>query len=62
MMMLFSIGTGVERVGNAEPELELSLGRSVGTGVGLLCKNKKGGGSTRVSPVTALIPKSVPSC
>ena len=31
-MMPFSIGTGLERVGIAGPELELSLGRSAGSG------------------------------
>ena len=41
MMMHFSTGTGLERVRIAGPELELSLGRSAGFGVGLLCKNKK---------------------
>ena len=31
-MMFFSTGIGLERVGIAGPELELSLGRSVGSG------------------------------
>ena len=31
-MMPFSTGTGLERVGIAGPELELPLGRSVGSG------------------------------
>ena len=61
-MMLFSIGTGLERVGNAGPELELSLGRSAGADVGLLCKNKKEGGSAGASSVAAPMPKSAPSC
>ena len=61
MMLLFSIGTGLERIGNAGPELELWFGRSASAGVGLLCKNKKEGGSAGASPVAALMPKSVPS-
>ena len=61
-MMLFSTRTGLEHVGNAGPELELSLGRSAGTSVGLLCKNKKEGGSAGASPVAAPMPKSVPCC
>ena len=32
LMMHFSTGTGLERVGIAGPELELSLGRSAGSG------------------------------
>ena len=32
LMMPFSAGTGLERVGIAGPELELSLGWSVGSG------------------------------
>ena len=31
-MMLFSTGTGLERVGSVGPELELPLGRSAGSG------------------------------
>ena len=31
-MMIFSIGTGLERVGIVGPEMELSLGRSGGSG------------------------------
>ena len=54
--------TGLERVGNAGPELKLSLGRSACAGVGLLCKNKKEKGSAGASYVTAPIPKSIPSC
>ena len=37
----------------------LLAGWSAGTGVTLLCKNKKEGGSVRASPVAALMPKSV---
>ena len=62
MMMLFSTGIGLKRVGDVGPELELSLGRSAGAGVGLLCKNKKEGGSVGASPVAAPMPKSVPCC
>ena len=61
-MMIFSTGTGLERIGNAGPELELSLGTSAGTGIGLLCKNKKEGGSAGASPVATPMPKSIPSC
>ena len=37
----------------------LRLGYSTGTGVALLCKNKKEEGPTGASPVAALLPKSV---
>ena len=61
-MMPFSIGTGLECVGIAGPELELSLGRSVGSGhwTPLQKQERKriGGGS----PVIAPMPKSVLSC
>ena len=43
-MMPFSTGTRLERVGIVGPELELSLALDVG----LLCKNNKQRGSTRV--------------
>ena len=50
--MPFSIITGLERVGIAEPELELSLGRSVSAlDVGLLYKNKKERGSAGDCPL-----------
>ena len=62
MMMPFSTGTGLEHVGIAGPELELSLGRSAGSGrwTPLQKQERKriGGGS----PVAALMPKSVLSC
>ena len=61
-MMHFSIGIGLERVGIVGPALELSLGQSVGVGVGLLCKNKKERGLAGASSVAAPMPKSVPSC
>ena len=61
-MMLFSTRTGLERVGIAGPELELSLGRSAGSGrwTPLEKQERKriGGGS----PVVAPMPKSVLSC
>ena len=69
-MMLFSMGIGLERVGIAGPELAMLLVNSAGSGCGaeLLClrmwdssaKNKKEGGSAGVSPLAALMPKSVP--
>ena len=50
-MMLFSMGTGLERVRIAGPELAMLLGRSAGSGcgsgtplpldVGLLCKKQE---------------------
>ena len=70
VMMPFSTGTGLKRVGIAGPELAMLLGRSASSGcgsgtplpldVGFLCKNKKEGGSAGVSLVAALMPKSVP--
>ena len=61
-MMPFSTRTGLERVGITGPKLELSLGRSVGSGrwTPLQKQERKriGGGS----PVAALMPKSVLSC
>ena len=58
-MILFSSGTGLERVEIARPELELSLGQSVGSGrwTPLQKQERKriGGGF----PVTAPMPKSV---
>ena len=48
------------RVGIAGPKLELPLGRSASSDVGLLCKNKKERGSAGDSPVAAPMPKSVP--
>ena len=63
-MMSFSIGTRLERVGIAglELELELSLGRSAGSGRWTPLQKqeiKRIGGS---SPVAASMPKSVLSC
>ena len=61
-MMPFSTRTELERVGIAGPELELSLGRSAGSGrwTPLLKQETKriGGGS----PVAAPMPKSILSC
>ena len=61
-MMLFSIGTGLERVGIAGPELELSLGWSAGSGPWTPLQKQEtkriGGGS----PVAIPMPESVLSC
>ena len=58
-MMHFSTRTGLERVGIAEPELKLSLGRFAGSGhwTPLQKQERKriGGGL----PVAAPMPKSV---
>ena len=51
--------TRLERVGVVGPELGLLLDWSIASGVALLCKDKKEG-STRVSPMDAPMPKSVP--
>ena len=59
-MMLFSIGTGLERVGVVGLELGLLLDWSTGSSAVLLCKDKKKEGSVRASPVAALMLKSVP--
>ena len=62
VMISFSTGTGLERVGIAGPELELSLGRSASsrrwTPLQKQERKRIGGGS----PVTAPMPKSVLSC
>ena len=59
-MMHFSIGTGLERVDNAGPELGLPLGRSASsrrwTSLQKQERKRIGGGS----PVAAPMPKSVP--
>ena len=61
-MMPFSTGTGLERVGIAGPELELSLGRSVGSGCWTPLQKQEtkriGGGL----PVVAPMPKSILFC
>ena len=60
--MHFSIGTGLKSVGIAGPELELSLGRSAGSGHWTPLQKQEakrvGGGS----PVAAPMPKSVLFC
>ena len=58
-MMLFFNRTGLERVGVVGPELGLLLDWSTGSGVVLLCKDKKEEGSARASPMVAPMPKSV---
>ena len=59
-MMSFSIGIGLERVDRVGSELGLLLGRSAGserwTHLQKQERKRIGGGS----PVTALMPKSVP--
>ena len=61
-MMSFSTGTGLERVGIAGPELELSLRRSAGSGRWTPLQKQEtkriGGGS----PFAASMPKLVLSC
>ena len=58
-MMHFSTGIGLESVGIAGPELELSLGRSTGSGCWTPLQKQEikriGGGS----PVAVGMPKSV---
>ena len=69
-MMLFSTGTGLERVGVVGPELELPLGRNwnyrwagpVALDIRLLCKNKKQRGIGGGSPIVTLMPKLVLPC
>ena len=61
-MMLFSTGTGLERVGIAGPELELSLGRSAGSGRWTPLQKQETKGIGGGSPVVAPMPKSVLSC
>ena len=61
-MISFSNRTGLERVAIAGPELELSLGRSAGSGRWTPLQKQEtkriGGGL----PVAAPMPKSVLSC
>ena len=62
LMMPFSTGTGLECVGIARPEMELSLGRSAGSGRWTRLQKqerKRIGGD---SPVAAPMPKSASSC
>ena len=59
-MMLFSIGTGLERVGVVGPDLDCWRAGLQALDVALLYKkNKKEGGSARASSVAAPMPKSV---
>ena len=51
MMMPFSTGTGLECVGIAGPELELSLGRSPGSGRWTPLQNQKQRGSAGALPL-----------
>ena len=58
-MMLFSTGIGLEHVGIVGPKLELSLGRSAGTGRWTPLQKQE---TKRISgglPVAAPMPKSV---
>ena len=61
-MMPFSTGIGLERVGVVGPELELSLGRSVGSGLWTPLQKQERKGIGRASPVAAPMPKSVSPC
>ena len=58
-MMPFSTRTGLERVGIAGPELELSLGRSAGFGSWTPLQKQETKRIDRGSPVAAPMPKSV---
>ena len=60
-MMLFSIGTGLERVDNAGPELGLPLGQSAGSGRWTPLQKQERKRIGKGSPVAAPMPKSVPS-
>ena len=61
-MMPFSNGTGLEHMGIVGPELELSLGWSTGSKRWTPLQKQEKRGSAGASPVTALMPKSVPPC
>ena len=61
-MMHFSIGTGLERVEIAGPELELSLGRSAGFGRWTPLQKQETKRISGGSPVAAPMPKSVLFC
>ena len=58
-MMLFSTGTGLECVGIAGPELELSLGRSAGLGHWTFLQKQETKRIGGASSVAAPMPKSV---
>ena len=59
LMMLFSTGTGMERVGVVWPDLACWRAGLQAPNVVFLCKNKKEEGSARASPMAAPMPKSV---
>ena len=59
LMMHFSTGTRLERVGIVGSELELSLGRSAGSGRWTPLQKQERKRIDRGSPVAALMPKSV---
>ena len=61
-MMPFSTGTGLEHVGITGPELELSLGRSAGSGRWTPLQKQETKRIGGRSPVAAPMPKSVLSC
>ena len=61
-MMPFSTGIGLERVGIAGPELELSLDWSAGSGRWTPLQKQETKRISGGSPVIALMPKSVLSC
>ena len=61
-MMHFSTGTGLERVGIVGPELELSLGRSVGFGRCTPLQKQERKRIGEGSSVAAPMPKSILSC
>ena len=61
-MMPFSIGIGLERVGFVRPELELSLGRSAGSGLWTPLQKQERKGIGGASPVATPMPKSVSTC
>ena len=58
-MMSFFNRTGLEHMGGRWAGPGLLLGWSAGTGVALLCKNKKEEGPVGASPVAAPMPNSV---
>ena len=60
--MHFSTGTGLERVGIVGPELELSLGRSAGSGRWTPLQKQERKRIGEGSPVAALMPKLVLFC
>ena len=61
-MMPFSIGIGLERAGIVGPELELSLGWSVGSGRWTPLQKQETKRIDGGSPVVAPMPKKILSC